>query len=570
MESEVVKMHVSLGSGRWALLMTAVALTGCGVETGASEGLDTAHEPLYLTGTRWPVNGSGRAEVPVCFNAASAARSDYATVRQNIRRAVNVSWAAVANIVFSNMVSCPTNTNGMVVVNVLNAPADGSAKGDAFKMGYQGANTNANLNITANAPQGLIIHEFGHLLGFAHEMARPDFTDDTFAGATCKEPNVTGGDVLGTPADDRNSIMAGWPYCGNTPANLTAWDIHGVQVAYGPNPSLAGFVWNHDYTGSYDAAPGYSYNSVGGTNRVTSTGTGTYRVDFEGLGGVVGGNVQVTAYGGSNAYCNVANWSSALTTLEVNVACFDGSGNPKDSKFSVSYAYRSGAPGSQGGYVWANDSTSASYTPAGQYQWSSTGGTNTVTRNNVGDYSVFFPGQSFLGGTAEVTAYNSNRHCKVQSFATEGDGQRVYVRCYKSNGEARDSQFTLAFSNVSPNNTPAFAYAWADNSTAASYTPNISYQKGFVGGAWSGALPPAKPVTVTRSATGQYHVDFPGLNVNGAKTNVKVTAFGSSAGRCKVNGWGNSDANVLCFGAAGEPADARFAITFSSDAFLIP
>src|SRR5262245_42166976 len=68
---------------------------------------------------------------------------------------------------------------------------------------------------------------------------------------------------------------------------------------------------------------------------------------------------------------------------------------------------RSGKTGSsaQLGYVWANQPSSASYTPSLTYQFNSAGGTNTITRSGVGQYTVHFPGLSTLGGHVQVTAY---------------------------------------------------------------------------------------------------------------------------------------------------------------------
>jgi hypothetical protein len=174
-----------------------------------------------------------------------------------------------AAIQFSDFGSCGASANGKVQVNIQDVPTDGSQSGNA-SVGYQGSGSPAVLNITANATQGLIAHEFGHLLGFPHEMTRPDFDDDSTG--SCQESDIMGGDTLGTPEDDRSSIMAGWPYCGGFPADLGVWDIVGVQNAYGRKPagSLVG-VENHcvDIPGAANTAGTQLqiYDCHGGSNQ---------------------------------------------------------------------------------------------------------------------------------------------------------------------------------------------------------------------------------------------------------------------------------------------------------------
>jgi hypothetical protein len=541
-------------------------LVACSVAVdSSSEQLGAAADQLYLKGTKWPKDANGTYQFTYCFNSTSMARSDIATVRANIAKAVNVGWGAAANLSFFDIGACSSGQKGVAIMNIKNAPADGSSSGNASSFGFPGSSGTVTLDLTANAPQGLIIHEFGHLLGFRHEMARPDFTD--VAGTQCSEGNVSGGDTLGTPKDDKTSIMANWPYCGSFPNNLGAFDIQGVQVAYGKKPGVHGFVWAQNSTGTFDADSGFSFNSVGGVNTITNTGTGTYRVDFEGLGANVGGNVQVTAYGSGSEYCNVGSWTSNLMTLQVNVSCFDKSGSPVNTRFAASYAFRTDKPGADGGYAWADQESTASYTPFSAYQWNSTGTPITISRSGTGTYAVFLPGQDFVGGTAEVTAYGTNRHCKVSSWFPENGGQTVNVLCFTPSGSAADARFALSFSRGSPNATFAFAYAWSNDPTSSSFTADTTYQKGFIFGVGADKLPPAKPVTVSRSGTGVYGVTFPGMDSVSGKTNVKVTAYGSDSARCKVQSWGSNTANVRCFSSTGAAKDSRFDVTLSSTAF---
>ena len=50
-----------------------------------------------------------------------------------------------------------------------------------------------------------------------------------------------------------------------------------------------------------------------------------------------GSNVQITAYGAGPEYCKVVGWSGTETNTNVNVACFDASGAPTDTRFVLVY-----------------------------------------------------------------------------------------------------------------------------------------------------------------------------------------------------------------------------------------
>jgi hypothetical protein len=90
-----------------------------------------------------------------------------------------------------------------------------------------------------------------------------------------------------------------------------------------PNNHL-GYAWaNQPSTPSYTPSTFYSWNSEGGSVQITRRGTGLYTVTFNGLSADLldGGDVQVTAYGSTNAQCKVESWGSQ----SVNVRCFDQS-----------------------------------------------------------------------------------------------------------------------------------------------------------------------------------------------------------------------------------------------------
>jgi hypothetical protein len=226
------------------------------------------------------------------------------------------------------------------------------------------------------------------------------------------------------------------------------------------------------------------------------------------------------------------------------------------------------------GYVWANNSTSASYTPSASYNFNSTDpldAINSITRtvDAVGPrYTVRFPDLGLLGGTVHVTGYGaSSTSCQVQSWGPSGDDQLVHVRCFNDAGTAVNSQFTVAYTNVEDSEDGVLGYAWANNSAATLHTPYVptsTYQANSAGGT----------NTVTRVSTGVYSVHMPGLG-NPSSSHVQVTPYGSTAARCVTPGWGYNaagnaqDATVRCYSMAGAPVNTRFTVTIAAQTNIL-
>ena len=94
---------------------------------------------------------------------------------------------------------------------------------------------------------------------------------------------------------------------------------------------VRGYAWNDSPSADANLTHnGYTYNRSGRKVTVTYNGVGSYSVKFAGLR-LNGGNVVVSGYGSNTAWCKVGSWGSDT----VDVSCFDGTGAPSDSEWTI-------------------------------------------------------------------------------------------------------------------------------------------------------------------------------------------------------------------------------------------
>jgi len=122
--------------------------------------------------------------------------------------------------------------------------------------------------------------------------------------------------------------------------------------------------------------------------------------------------------------------------------------------------------------------------------------------------------------------------------------------CGVNTGEATGSRVDVALPWIRQNVPAAYGFVWASQPSTASYVAPSSYSHNSTGAS----------NTITRSSVGVYTVTMPGLGQpNG---NVQVTAYGSSANRCKVTSWTTLGTAlriaVRCHTAGGFAADTPF------------
>ena len=132
------------------------------------------------------------------------------------------------------------------------------------------------------------------------------------------------------------------------------------------------------------AASTYNFNPSG-TIVPTRIAAGHFSVQFNGLNGAGGGDVQVSAgfYGNtSDATCYAGTWNGANAV--VDVWCVSPAGAPADANFHVAFIPAGVSPAGAA-FVWANNDTSASYTPSASF--TSAPGSVLVTRTGPGVYS---------------------------------------------------------------------------------------------------------------------------------------------------------------------------------------
>jgi probable HAF family extracellular repeat protein len=190
-----------------------------------------------------------------------------------------------------------------------------------------------------------------------------------------------------------------------------------------PNPAWSWTSGNHPITVTHQAGAG-EYNVLLGTGNTPRSAK------------------LVTATSGGGTRCNNATGISG----GLRVRCYDWTGAATNQGFSV-VQIAGGRPGKRAGFAVANLPTTASYTPAINSSFNSSGGAITATRSSVGRYAMNFAGLQKVGAATEhvqVAAISSPlATCNVVNWGNSIDGLFANVECRDGSGQFVDTRYDV-------------------------------------------------------------------------------------------------------------------------------
>jgi hypothetical protein len=350
--------------------------------------------------------------------------------------------------------------------------------------------------------------------------------------------------------------------CGAVPEDS---DPAGADTGSGEEPAASassaglslsrrlGFAWAHDPSASHVASPFYSFNSAVGSVNIERTGVGQYLVRFDHLGAGGGltliGSPQVVAYGDNPNRCTMSGLGTDGDDLLIGVQCRAPNGSAVDSRFVASYDETPRLASADAAHA-ACVQAGVSHTPPAQTTYNPSGGGAALIRESTGLYTMRFPGLNSFRGVPVVTPMgDQDRMCQVRNYTLDGSDLNIRIACFTNTGALADAIFAVKYEGRQASQALPFdlGFAWADNTTAALYTPNTNYN-------WNPFHDSATVNRAGNTATGQFirFPSFPAPASNNHST-AMVTAYGpsSSPTHCKPTSWFADQLNVRCYGPSG-------------------
>jgi hypothetical protein len=173
-------------------------------------------------GAAWPNH-----EIPVCFTAATAARSDFAMVARYHRDLITAFWPSIADVEFTGWQVCTPGATGIVPLE-----ASYDERAAIHFLGYQGEGaTYAPVVVgtqRADSLYGFVEHMTSHVLGIGHHPLRP--LETTTASDGCGLVDAAISPDAGFTIDTESAAY-GDDACYTR--DLDRWDVVAARKKYG-------------------------------------------------------------------------------------------------------------------------------------------------------------------------------------------------------------------------------------------------------------------------------------------------------------------------------------------------